>query len=159
MDSKPKIILVDDHLLFRQGLKSILTIENIAEVIGEASNGIEFIDLLSQLNPDLVMMDIDMPQMNGIEATKKAMEIFPDIKIIIYTMFGDKEYAQKMKSLGIKAFMLKSSGINELEKVICDVMNSSSTHIEPDNKIRPPTPIENDINSERSTISENNQSH
>jgi len=122
MDSKPKIILVDDHLPFRDGLKSILTIENIADVIGEASNGVEFIEILPQLKPDLVIMDIDMPQMNGIEATKKALEILPNLKIIVFTMFGDDEYFQKMNSLGIKAFLLKSSGINELEKVINDVM-------------------------------------
>lgn len=122
MDSKPKVILVDDHQLFRQGLKSILTVENIADIIGEASNGIEFINLLSQLEPDLVIMDIDMPKMNGIEATKKALEILPDLKIIVFTMFGDYEYYQIMNGLGIKAFMLKSSGINELEKLITDVM-------------------------------------
>jgi len=122
MDSKPKIILVDDHLPFRDGLKSILTIENIADVIGEASNGVEFIEILPQLKPDLVIMDIDMPQMNGIEATKKALEILPNLKIIVFTMFGDDEYLQLMNSLGIKAYLLKSSGINELEKVINDVM-------------------------------------
>jgi len=132
MDSKPKIILVDDHLPFRDGLKSILTIENIADVIGEASNGVEFIEILPQLKPDLVIMDIDMPQMNGIEATKKALEILPNLKIIVFTMFGDEEYLQKMNSLGIKAYLLKSSGINELEKVINDVMiggNNSSEDI------------------------------
>ena len=122
MQRKPNLILVDDHLPFRQGLKSILTIENIADVIGEASNGVEFIELLSHLEPDLVIMDIDMPQMNGIEATKKALEILPNLKIIVFTMFGDEEYFQKMNSLGIKAYLLKSSGINELEKVINDVM-------------------------------------
>ena len=132
MACKPKIILVDDHLPFRQGLKSILTIENIADVIGEASNGVEFIELLSHLEPDLVIMDIDMPKMNGIEATQKALEIRPNLKIIVFTMFGDNEYLAKMNSLGIKAFMLKSSGINELEKTINDVMiggNDSSENI------------------------------
>jgi len=132
MQKKPLIILVDDHLPFRKGLKSILTIENIADVIGEASNGVEFIELLSHLEPDLVIMDIDMPQMNGIEATKKALEILPNLKIIVFTMFGDEEYLQKMNSLGIKAYLLKSSGINELEKVINDVMiggNNSSEDI------------------------------
>ena len=155
MDNKPKIILVDDHLPFRDGLKSILTIENIADVIGEASNGVEFIEQLALLDPDLVIMDIDMPKMNGIEATQKALEIQPNLKIIVFTMFGDNEYLEKMNSLGIKAYLLKSSGINELEKVINDVMSGSSDHIEPDNKIRPPTDIENDKFSEKSTISEN----
>jgi len=123
---KPDIIIVDDHLIFRQGLKSIITIENIATVIAEASNGIEFIKLLSDHKPDLVLMDIDMPQMNGIIATQKALELMPDLKIIALTMFGDEEYYYKMIDLGVKGFILKSSGINELEKAIHDVMAGES---------------------------------
>ena len=122
----PDIIIVDDHLIFRQGLKSIITIENIATVIAEASNGIEFIKLLSDHKPDLVLMDIDMPQMNGIIATQKALELMPDLKIIALTMFGDEEYYYKMIDLGVKGFILKSSGINELEKAIHDVMAGES---------------------------------
>ena len=122
MNPIPNLILVDDHLLFRQGIKSILVQQNIAHVIGEASNGIEFLELLSHEKPDLVIMDIDMPQMNGIEATQKALDRFPDLKIIVYTMFGDHDYYQKMSDLGVKAFMLKSKGIQELGKVIGDVM-------------------------------------
>ncbi len=119
---KPDIILVDDHQIFRQGIKSITTIENIATVIGEASNGIEFIDMLAYLHPDLVLMDIDMPGMSGLEATQKALEIMPDIKIIAFTMFGDEEYFLKMIELGAVGFILKSSDITELEKAIHHVM-------------------------------------
>ena len=123
---KPAIIIVDDHLIFRQGLKTLFTIENIATVIGEASNGIEFIELLSHLKPDLVLMDIDMPHMNGMEATQKAMAMMPDLKIIAFTMFGDEDYYYKMVELGVKGFILKSSGINELEKAVHDVMEGES---------------------------------
>lgn len=123
---KPEIIIVDDHLIFRQGLKSLITSENIASVVGEASNGKEFLQLLSDLKPDLVLMDIDMPHMNGMEATQKALEIMPDLKIIAFTMFGDEEYYYKMIDLGVKGFILKSSGINELEKAISEVMIGES---------------------------------
>ncbi len=123
---KPDIIIVDDHLIFRQGLKSLLNIEGIATVIGEASNGLEFIELLSHLKPDLVIMDIDMPTMNGIEATQEAMKLIPHLKIIVFTMFGDEEYYYKIVNLGVKGFILKSSGINELEKAIHDVMAGES---------------------------------
>ena len=122
MNHIPNLILVDDHLIFRQGIKTILVQQNIAQIIGEASNGIDLLELLTHEKPDLVIMDIDMPQMNGIEATQKAMKLFPDLKIIVYTMFGDNEYYQKMSDLGVKAFMLKSKGIQELGKVIQDVM-------------------------------------
>jgi len=123
---KPTLIIVDDHLIFQQGLKAIINAEGIATVIGEAANGNEFIELLSRLKPDLVLMDIDMPQMNGMEATQKALGIMPDIKIIALTMFGDEEYYYKMIDLGVKGFILKSAGINELEKGIHDVMLGES---------------------------------
>ena len=123
---KPDLIIVDDHLIFRQGLRSLITLENFATVIGEASNGIEFLELLSHLKPDVVLMDIDMPRMNGMEATRKALEIIPDLKIIAFTMFGDEDYYYKMIDLGVKGFILKSSGINELEKAIQDIMMGES---------------------------------
>ncbi len=122
----PDIIIVDDHLIFRQGLKSLIATENIANVIGEASNGLEFIKLLAYLKPDIVLMDIDMPHMNGMEATQKALELYPDLKIIAFTMFGDEEYYYKMIDMGVKGFILKSSGINELEKAIEDILLGES---------------------------------
>lgn len=119
---KPSIILVDDHLIFRQGLKSLITFEKIGSVIGEASDGNEFIKLLSVPFPDLVIMDIDMPNMNGMEATQIALELKPDLKIIVFSMFGDEEYYNKMIEIGVKGFILKSSGINEVEKAIHNVI-------------------------------------
>ena len=123
---KPNIIIVDDHLIFRQGLSNIITTENLATVIGDASNGKEFIELLKHLTPDLVLMDIDMPYMNGMEATYIALEMMPDLKIIAVTMFGEEEYYYKMIDLGVKGFILKTSGINEIEKAIHDVMLGES---------------------------------
>ena len=123
---KPNIIIVDDHLIFRQGLKSIITLENIANVIGEASNGLELMDLLEDLKPDLVLMDIDMPHMNGLEATEKAIELMPELKIIAFSMFSDEEYYYKMIDRGVKGFILKTSGINELENAIHNVMSGDS---------------------------------
>jgi len=123
---KPNIIIVDDHLIFRQGLKSIITLENIANVIGEASNGIELIELLSDLKPDLVLMDIDMPRMNGLDATEKALEILPELKVIAFSMFSDEEYYYKMIDRGVKGFILKTSGINELETAIQNVMSGDT---------------------------------
>lgn len=123
---KPKIIIVDDHLIFRQGLTSIITSENIATVIGEASNGIDFMELISKQKPDLVLMDIDMPHMNGLDATEKAIKLIPDLKIIVFSMFSDEEYYHKMIERGVKGFILKTSGITELEKAIQEVMKGES---------------------------------
>lgn len=126
MKQRPQIILVEDHLTFRKGLKLFITVENIADVIGEASNGTEFIQLLSQLRPDLVLMDIDMPHMNGIEASKKALELIPDLKIIAFTMFEEKEYITRMKELGLKGFILKSCNLQEIEQAIRYVISGET---------------------------------
>ena len=126
LTQKPNIIIVDDHLIFRQGLKSIISIENIANVIGEASNGLELLKLLSELKPDLVLMDIDMPHMNGLDATEKALELMPELKIIAFSMFSDEEYYYKMIDRGVKGFILKTSGIKELENAIQNVMSGDS---------------------------------
>ena len=115
---KPTIIIVDDHVIFRQSLASLISIENIGKVIGEASDGEEFLNLLKFSVPDLVLMDIDMPKMNGMEATQKALILHPNLKIIAFTMFGDEEYYNKMIELGVKGFLLKSSGVNEVEDAI-----------------------------------------
>ncbi len=119
----PHIILVDDHLIFRQGIKSIINFENIGYVIGEASNGKEFINLLSTNKPDLVLMDIDMPEINGFEATKLALNIHPNMRIIVFSAFAEQEYFFRMIELGVKGFILKTSGLNELETAIEKVMN------------------------------------
>jgi len=123
---KPTIIIVDDHLIFRQGLKSIISQENFAIVIGEASNGLEFLELLKTTKPDLVLMDIDMPHMNGLEATEKALKMIPELKVIAFTMFSDEEYYYKMIDKGVKGFILKTSGIQELENAIIEVMLGES---------------------------------
>lgn len=124
--NKPEIIIVDDHLIFRQGLIGLITTLNIATVIGEASNGNEYLKLLSYQKPDLVLMDIDMPHMNGMEATEKSIALMPDLKIIVFTMFNDEDYYYKMIELGVRGFILKSSGIRELENAISEVMMGES---------------------------------
>lgn len=126
---RPKIIVVDDNQTFRQSLILLITIENFANVIGKASNGIEFLNLLVYNKPDLVLMDIDMPEMNGIEATQKALELYPDLKIIAFSMFGNEEYYLKMKELGVKGYLLKSCDIDEFEKALQVVMKGDNYFI------------------------------
>ncbi len=119
--SLPSIILVDDHQIFRTSLKSLIMNEKIGTVIGEASNGKEFLDVLEKEVPDLVLMDIDMPEMDGSEATMLAIEKHPDLKILALTMFGEENYYFKMVKAGVKGFLLKTSDIKELEIAIKDV--------------------------------------
>ncbi len=120
---KPKIIIVDDHELFRQGLKNLIESENIGDVIAVASDGVGFLDLLAIHKPDLILMDIDMNKMNGIETTQRALLIAPDLKIIAITMHESEEYLYKMIDVGATGFLLKSCGLDELEKAINLVVN------------------------------------
>jgi len=121
-----RIIIVDDHRMFRESLRKILTIEKVAEVVAEAANGKEFLSLLDQHTPDLVLMDIAMPELNGIEATKLGIEKQPDLKVLCLSSFGDEKYYFNMVEAGAKGFVLKNAGINELENAIRDVANGGS---------------------------------
>ena len=123
---KIKLFLVDDHKIFREGLKQLIEIEEIGTVIAEASNGQEFLSKLSDPLPDLILMDISMPVMNGIEATKVAIEKYPELIILALSMHGDEEYYYKMIEAGVKGFLLKDSGIKEIEKAIYSVVDGES---------------------------------
>lgn len=115
---KLKLYIVDDHKLFREGLKLLLSTQDFVCHIYEASNGREFVENLSLVDCDIVLMDIEMPEMNGIEATETALRLKPDLKVIVLSMYGDEQYYYKMIDAGVRGFVLKSSGI---EKVIAAI--------------------------------------
>jgi len=112
------IILVDDHSLFREGIKLLIENENLGKIIAEADNGQEFLDLLPTHQPDLVIMDIEMPVLNGLEATRQAILANPDLKILILTMLNDKTNYQDLVNAGAMGFVLKTSGKQDFEKAI-----------------------------------------
>ena len=115
------IIIADDHRMFRESLRKILTMENVAEVIAEASTGKELLSLLETNEPTMVLMDIAMPIMDGIEATRKALEKQPDLKVLALSSFSDDKYYFSMLEAGAKGFVLKNAGINELQNAIMEV--------------------------------------
>ncbi len=121
-----KIIIVDDHILFRDGLRYVIEKLPAYKVIGEAGNGKQFLEMIEQDKPDVVLMDISMPVMNGIEATENAIKKYPDLKIIALSMYGDQEYYYKMINAGVKGFVLKQSGKNELENAIFEVLHGGN---------------------------------
>jgi len=117
-----KIAIVDDHKILRNGLKMLLSEMDKIEVVIEASNGKEFIDQLENNVPDLVIIDINMPVMNGDEAIKIARQRYPDIKFIVLSMNSDEQYFHKMNELGVDGYIIKESDYDELEHAIEAVM-------------------------------------
>jgi len=118
-----KIILVDDHKMFREGLSFLLSKSKKVKIVAEAENGKQFLDLLDIHKPDVVLMDINMPKMNGVEATEKAIAKYPDLKIIALSMDGDETYYYKMIHAGAVGFVLKKAGGEELDKAIKTVID------------------------------------
>jgi DNA-binding NarL/FixJ family response regulator len=123
---KHGIVIVDDHKIFRDGLKFVINQMDDLEVIGEASNGNEFLSIIENKGADLVLMDISMPQLNGIEATKSAVALYPGIKILVLSMFCDEEYYFQMVQAGVMGFVLKESGKDELEDAIRAVLSGET---------------------------------
>lgn len=125
-ESNYKIILADDHTLFRTGLKNLLSLDPAFNVIGEAADGVELLAMLETETPDVILLDISMPRMNGIEAAGKIMERWPEMKIVTLSMFGEEDYYFKMVSLGVKAFLLKNSDIDEVKEAIRTVVDGGT---------------------------------
>jgi len=129
MTSKPtkrKVIIVDDHTLFRNGLRILLNTLEDYQVVAEAANGKQFIELLEVDVPDLVLLDINMPIMDGIEAATIAQKLYPDIKIITLSMYGEEDYYYKMVNAGVKGFVLKNSDIKEVKTALDVVYEGGS---------------------------------
>ncbi len=118
---KIKVFIVDDHLLFRNGLKLLIDSQTDMTVCGEAPNGKQFIEQLDSIKPDVILMDISMPVMDGIEATEIAMKKNNSLNIIALSMFGEEDYYYRMINVGAKGFLLKNSDIAEVTEAIKQV--------------------------------------
>jgi DNA-binding NarL/FixJ family response regulator len=121
-----RVMIADDHALFRTGLKNLLSLDDEFRVVGEASNGRELIGLLEEQVPDAILLDISMPEMNGIEAAEEIVRRWPAAKIVTLSMYGEDEYYFKMVSLGAKAFLLKNSDIAEVQEAIRTVADGGT---------------------------------
>ena len=116
-----RVVIADDHDLFREGLRQLLeTVEDIA-VVGEASNGHQACKLVMEHKPDVVLMDISMPEMDGIQATEYIVQRYPETHVVVLTMYTDDEYAIHAIRAGAKGYLLKESAPDELVKAIREV--------------------------------------
>src|SRR4051812_7679529 len=110
----PRILIVDDHEIVRRGVRGILEKQDSWEVIGEASNALDAIRLYQDLKPDAVVMDITMPGMNGIDATRKITSVQPAAKVLIFTMHENNHLLQESEQAGAKGLLIKSHAAQEL---------------------------------------------
>ena len=111
---KTNILIVDDHEVVIEGIKSALRKHAEFVVMGEAFNGRQAREFVESSRPDIVIMDISMPEMNGVEATKRIKQLFPETRIIIYTMFSNEEYVIELFKAGISGYVLKQDPFSEL---------------------------------------------
>ncbi len=119
-----KIMLIDDHDMVRTGLKRLLEDFSDINVIAEASSGEQAIEVLQQLEPDIALMDLSMPGIGGLEATRKLLHIHKNLKIIIVTMHNEDIFPQRLLNIGAMGYVTKEANVHEIVKAIREVMNN-----------------------------------
>ncbi|MEK5079349.1 response regulator transcription factor [Solibacillus sp. FSL W7-1436] len=121
-----KIIIVDDHQLFREGVKRILDFEDTFEVVAEGDDGTDIVNLYEQNEPDVVLMDINMPGRNGVEATADLIAVYPDAKVMVLSIHDDESYVTHALKSGALGYMLKEMDADEIVEAIKVVSNGGS---------------------------------
>lgn len=125
-----KVMLTDDHVLMREGIKHLLEFDGSVEVIEEASDGVECLEKLEKVTPDILLLDINMPDMNGIEVLEELKKRNSNIKVLILTVHSEVEYLIRAIDIGANGYILKDSGSAELKQAINTIMNNDS-YIQP----------------------------
>ncbi|MEP6718634.1 MAG: response regulator transcription factor [bacterium] len=128
--NKLRIFLADDHMVVREGLKALINAQPDMEVVGEAENGREAVKYAGELSPDVVVMDISMPEMNGIEATERLRKDCPQIKIVVLTIYEDTGYLRQLLKAGASGYVLKRAVVEELVHAV-RTCASGGSYIEP----------------------------
>jgi DNA-binding NarL/FixJ family response regulator len=115
------VLIVDDHMIVREGLRKLLEIEKDIHVVGEASTGRQAVELALKLHPSVIVMDIAMPQMNGLEATRQIRKTLPETKVLILSAHSDDAYVEGVMALGANGYLIKQSSANVLSEAIREV--------------------------------------
>jgi len=126
MIKKTRLVIVDDHQLIIDGIKALLRDEESIQIVGEASNGKEAIEVIDLLETDVVLLDIDMPVMDGIETSKILHQKYPKLAIIILSMHAEKGLIKNLVEIGVKGYLLKNSSRAEILKALNEVMEGNS---------------------------------
>jgi DNA-binding NarL/FixJ family response regulator len=124
---KTRVLIVDDHQMYRSGLKSLIALQNDMEIVGEAENGQDAVSKTRMLPPDVILMDVSMPVMDGIEATRRIIAELPDTKILALSMSSDARTRSDMMRAGARKYLLKDGDIEELTAAIRDAADSGNS--------------------------------
>ena len=125
-ESVVKVMLVDDHILVLEGIRARLEQEKGIDVVGQATDGLEALERVKDLKPDVIMMDVSMPNMNGIETTKIFQERYPDLKVLILSMHDNREYISQLMFHGAKGYILKDVSVEEMVSAIRTVTDGAT---------------------------------
>ena len=127
---KVKLIIADDHVLIREGIKKLLELEESLDILGLANDGLEAVEMVRKFSPNVILLDINMPNMSGIEALKIIKRDFPKTKVIMLTIHEDAEYLIETINIGAEGYVLKDADVSSLIKAILKV-NSGEIYIHP----------------------------
>jgi len=124
---KIRVLVVDDHTIVRDGVRALLALAGDIEVVGEAANGREALDMVRQLAPDVVLMDVAMPILGGLEATRRICKEFPAVRVLVLTQYDDREYVFPLIEAGASGFLSKTAASAELTSAIRHVHQGESS--------------------------------
>jgi NarL family two-component system response regulator LiaR len=130
MEGRIRILLADDHVLLRQGTAELLRGEPSLEVVGEAGDGLQAVELTRQLQPDIVIMDVRMPRLSGLEATRRIGALSPRVRVLVLTAHDDDEYVFSLLQAGASGYLLKTAPVGDLVKAIRQV-SEGDTPLDP----------------------------
>jgi DNA-binding NarL/FixJ family response regulator len=121
-----RVVVVDDHTILREGVHSLLSLESDISVVGEARDGVEAIELVDKADVDVVIMDMVMPRMSGLEATREIKRRWPNVKVLVLSMYDDDEYVQQVIQAGASGYVLKRVATEDLVRAIREVHGGAS---------------------------------
>lgn len=124
MEDITKILIADDHQLFNDGMKMMLSVESNIQIVGQVFSGKDVMDAVSRLQPNVVLLDINMPHTNGLDVAVQLIKSYPKVKIIVLTMYNDRKFVEDCQKMGVQGYILKNSGVDEVinavETVVAD---------------------------------------